>query len=72
MIYINDLIRGFTARLGHSAYAAPLPGCTRPSGNLESQTGAGRSPLWVKAVILKVGNAFRSSLKMRGRARPWT
>jgi hypothetical protein len=28
MIYINDLIRGFTARIGHSAYAAPLPGCT--------------------------------------------
>jgi hypothetical protein len=28
--------------------AALLSGCTRPSGNLESQTGAGRGPLWVK------------------------
>ena len=28
--------------------AALLSGYTRPSGNLESQTGAGRSPLWVK------------------------
>jgi hypothetical protein len=61
MIYINDLIRGFTARLGHSAYAAPLPGCTRPSGNLESQTGAGRSPLWVDSVA-KVVLSQRSQI----------